>query len=78
MKHKRVYPDLRTFLEDFARRGGKQAEFAAKMGMSNGYLSDIKNGRVRPSLALAAKLAREAGVPIESFLVDSPVSQIAS
>lgn len=74
MKRRRVYPDLKAFLEDYARQGGLQSDFAARMGMSEGYLSDLKNGRVRPSLSLAVKLAEEAGVPIESFLPNCTVS----
>lgn len=68
MKRKRIYRDLNAALADFARRGVTQKDFAARLGMSEGYLSDLKNGRVRPSLRLAARLSLEAGVPIESFL----------
>lgn len=70
MTRKRVYPNLGTFLEDLKRNGSTQAEFAERLGMSNGYLSDLKNGKVRPSLALAKQLSDECGIPIESFLTD--------
>lgn len=69
MKRKRtVYPDLNTALEALGAQGVTQKDFAARLGMSEGYLSDLKNGRVRPSLQLAARLSEEAGVPIQSFL----------
>lgn len=69
-KRPRIYPDLQAYLDDLARRGITQTEFAAKMGMSEGYLSDLKNRRVRPSLGLAKRLADECGIPIESFLLE--------
>ena len=73
-KRTKVYPHLRAYLDDLALSGGTQADFAARMEMSEGYLSDLKNGRVRPSLALAKRLSDECGVPIESFLVLEEVS----
>jgi transcriptional regulator with XRE-family HTH domain len=66
---KRVYPNLKAYLEDLARQGVDQGDFAAQFGISEGYLSDLKNGHVSPSLKLAAKLSEAAGVPIESFLL---------
>ena len=69
-KRSKVYPDLQAFLDDLGRRGVTQAEFAARMEMSEGYLSDLKNRRVRPSLALAKRLSDECGVPMESFLLE--------
>lgn len=69
-RRQRIYPDLSAYLDDLARQGGTQAEFADRMGMSKGYLSDLKNRRVRPSLGLAKRLSDECGVPIESFLVE--------
>lgn len=67
-QHRRVFPNLRAYLEDQKRHGITQQQFAARMQMSNGYLSDLKQGIVRPSLALAMRLADECGIPIESFL----------
>jgi transcriptional regulator with XRE-family HTH domain len=69
IQKKRVYPNLKAYLEDLARQGVDQGEFAARFGISEGYLSDLKNGRVSPSLKLAARLSEEVGVPIESFLL---------
>jgi transcriptional regulator with XRE-family HTH domain len=69
MPKRKVYPNLNAYVEDFVRHGGTQAELAARMDMSEGYLSDLKNGRVRPSLLLAKRLSDECGVPIESFLL---------
>lgn len=68
-KHTKAYPHLRAYLDDLADQGVTQAEFASRMEMSEGYLSDLKNGRVKPSLTLAKRLSDECGVPIESFLL---------
>lgn len=70
VKHKpsRAFPNLRAYLDDMDRRGVSQKDFAADMDMSEGYLSDLKNGRVKPSLTLAKRLADRCNVPIESFL----------
>lgn len=68
-KRAKIYPHLRAYLDDLGRQGSTQADFAARMEMSEGYLSDLKNGRVRPSLILAKRLSDECGVPIESFLL---------
>lgn len=65
IRKQRIYPNLRAY---FAAEPVRQSEFAERLGISKGYLSDLKNGRVRPSLPLAARLSAEAGVPLESFL----------
>ena len=65
---KRVYPTLMAYLEDLNRQGINQGEFAATLGISEGYLSDLKNGKATPSLSLAQRLSEAAGIPIESFL----------
>jgi len=75
---RRIYPDLRTYLDDLVRAGSTQSEFAARMDMSRGYLSDLKNGRVRPSLRLAKRLADECGIPIESFLPGQESADLVS
>lgn len=68
MKKRKIYPDFQSYLEDFTRAGGLQSEFAARMGISEGYLSDIKSRRARPGFLLAKRLADECGVPLEAFL----------
>jgi hypothetical protein len=45
------------------------------MDMTHGYLNHMLMGRKTPSLELAAKLEREAGVPCIAWL--EPVSEAA-
>lgn len=73
MRRTKIYPNLRAYLEDLVRQGGTQGDFAAEMEMSEGYLSDLKNGLVRPSLRLAKRLSDVCGIPIESFLTDAKI-----
>lgn len=68
MRTKRIYSDLKAFLDDLERDGTTQAEFAERVGISAAHLSELKLGRARPSLPLAARLSTECGIPIESFL----------
>ena len=35
-----------------------------KIGLSQGYASDLANGKRRPSLKLAVRIQREIGIPI--------------
>ena len=42
---------------------GNQTQFALSVDMTHGYLNHILMGRKTPSLDLAAKLERVAGVP---------------
>lgn len=39
-----------------------QAEFAERIGTSTAYVGHLENGRRKPSLKLAAKIERLAGV----------------
>lgn len=50
--------------------GERQKDFAARAGISQAYLSQIMNGHRRPSLAVAARIARATGnaVPLEIWL----------
>lgn len=66
MKRKRNYQNLRAYLADRRKRGSTQADVAAEFQISEGHLSELKNGRVKPSLDLAM-LMKEQGIPIESF-----------
>ena len=50
------------------KKGLDHAAMAAFLGISEGYLSDLKNGKRSPSLRMAKRLSGLADVPIESFL----------
>lgn len=62
---KRRYPNLKAFLADTGRT---QSEFADRLGITQHYLSKIVNGRQRPSLPLALKIAAAAQVPVASLM----------
>jgi transcriptional regulator with XRE-family HTH domain len=64
-KRPRTFESLSEYLDHC---GLTQSEFAASFGISVGYLSDLKNGKVGPSLALAKRFRDECHIPIESFL----------
>lgn len=51
-----------------------QAQFARDLGFSESHLSDILNGKKRPSLALAARMSAATGaeVSIEAFVKIQP------
>lgn len=68
-QRKRPYASLSDYLDDLGRQGKTQADFAAEFGISVGYLSDLKNGKVSPSLKLAKRLSDECNIPVESFIV---------
>lgn len=42
-----------------------QQELAASVGITQGYLSDLENGKRKGPLALHSKIARKLGVPFE-------------
>ena len=52
-----------------ARRARKltSEKLAYENGVSKGYLSDIENGKKRPSLKMLEKLAKVLGVDISAF-----------
>jgi len=68
-KRKPRYPALEAYIAACRDRGIRQFQVAAMLGMSHGYLSTLRRGKRRPSLAMAKRLADRCGVPIESFLV---------
>ena len=49
-------------------RGRTQALFAAAIGITQGYLSDLEAGKRKGPVALHQKIARELGVPIDLLL----------
>lgn len=62
-------------LEEYLEHCGQtQSEFAASFGISVGYLSDLKNGKVMPSTQLLKRFRDECHIPIEAFL-DKAVSE---
>lgn len=45
----------------------KQADIAKRLGVSQSYLSLLVDGKRTPSMAVAAKLHRELGIPVEAW-----------
>ena len=62
---RRTYPNLLTFLRE---TGTTQAEMAERLGLSQGQISKLVNGKIQPSLDLALRIARYARVPVESLV----------
>jgi len=52
------------------RRGETQHAFAQRVGISPGYMSRLVSAQAVPSLEMAVKLARAAGIPVEAFAPD--------
>lgn len=44
------------------------SDLAKRVGVSSPFLSRIATGTRQPSLTIAAKLARETGLPLDKFL----------
>jgi transcriptional regulator with XRE-family HTH domain len=66
-----TYQSLAEFLQEWTDRGKTQGEFAEQFRISQGHLSDLKNERVTPSLALAKRFRDECHIPIEAFLKET-------
>jgi hypothetical protein len=64
----RNFASLNDYLVDWGNQGKTQAEFAAHFGISVGYLSDLKNGKVTPSAALMKRFRDECRISVDSFL----------
>ncbi len=45
----------------------KQSHVAKRLGIDQSYLSLLAAGKRVPSMALAAKIRRELGIPVESW-----------
>jgi putative transcriptional regulator len=56
-----------TVRERRAQQGLTQAQLAAALGVSRQTVISIENGRYLPSLALAFRIARVFGVPLEQL-----------
>ena len=65
MIRRRSYPNLQMFLD---KSGTSQSVLARRIGVNPSYISLILGGHRVPSLALAAKIADAANIPIESLL----------
>lgn len=61
----RTYPDLRTYLKGTRTR---QVDLAAQLGITQAYMSKIKDGISEPPLPLALKIADLTGIPLESLI----------
>lgn len=64
-RRRRRYPDLATYLE---KSGDTQVVVAQAVGTSQAHVSRIAAGRTMPQPELAQKLARYAGIPLDSFI----------
>ena len=61
---------LKNRLEEIRkRRGMKQEELAAALGVSRQTIGSLENGRYNPSIILAFKIARFFGVSIEEIFI---------
>jgi predicted transcriptional regulator len=66
-----TFPSLAAYLEHLGTLGQTQAEFAESFGISVGHLSELKNGKVSPSLALLKRFRDECGIPVEAFFTET-------
>lgn len=64
MTHRKTY---RSLAEYFQATGITQEELAAKLGVSQSYMSLLAKGSRRPSLPLGLAIERETGVPVEAL-----------
>lgn len=48
---------------------------AGRVGVRASHLSEIENWKNEPSLALAAKLSRETGIPLDKFVRQAEAAQ---
>lgn len=62
---KRAY---RNLLEFFEKTSTTQEDFAAAIGVTPPYVSQIANGKRQPALDLALKIVELANVPLETLV----------
>ena len=61
---------MQNRLEELRRqRGITQEELALALEVSRQTIGSLENGRYNPSIALAFKLARYFGIPIEDIFI---------
>ena len=68
---RRSYSSLRAFL---SKTGTTQEQFARRVGISQSQLSKILNGKQRPRLDLALKIAAAAEIPVSSLVTSREVA----
>ena len=59
--------------EERLRQGLKQIQLARKSGVSNGYLADMENGRLNPSIKSLAKVAKALEKDVAFFINDANI-----
>jgi DNA-binding XRE family transcriptional regulator len=64
--HRRAYPNLEMYLR---KTGVTHETLGKRVGVSGSFISHIRNGIRVPSLPIAAKIAEECNIPIESLLI---------
>lgn len=66
--------------EHFELSGETQQQFAARVGITQGYVSKLIAGASVPSLAMAIRIASAADIPVESLAIsaDSQSEAVAS
>lgn len=62
------YPSFTAYVESRVEQGATLKMIAHELGLSVGYLCDLKNGRQTPGFKLAKRLSDNFGIPLESFL----------
>jgi len=61
---------MKNRLEELRRRRGeRQEELAAALGVSRQTIGSLENGRYNPSILLAFKIARHFGLTIEEIFI---------
>jgi transcriptional regulator with XRE-family HTH domain len=68
MKRKQTFQSLTAYVATRTASGETLQEIAADLGLSVGYLCDLKNRRQTPGFKLAKRLSDNYGIPLESFL----------
>lgn len=58
------YSDLATYFE---RSGETQERFAARLGLTQGYVSRVRHGLMVPRPDRAQTIAEAADIPLDSF-----------
>lgn len=67
--HRKAFPNLQAYFE--APGAPSQGEFAARVKMSESFLSEILSGKSRPGFLLALRIAEKANIPVESLAAGS-------
>jgi len=62
---KRTYPNLTVY---FSESGHTQDRLARRLGITQSYMSKIKQGLAEPPLELALRISKAARVPLESLV----------